>query len=255
MNYKNYLYLLQFQDGRYFKFGISNNGNRIMKHFRTFEVNLQESLVISCKSKSSINALEVLIKNMFPEPDVLPDEYKGKDGATEIRDMEHWESCLKQVQTVSENLQIKFTPADELVKNLLPISGDKPKKQRTRETFNFREISKVLYNFRKIQGNVYKISKEPYHDGFLYRFYVNSPELENDDFSARIRYHNGFARLGCMSMEVSYKEQICIISFYFKKSDIDPEYPIILRLWTKAVLRIEEIFHEIIEEEAFQKEV
>ncbi|CAL2079540.1 hypothetical protein TD3509T_600089 [Tenacibaculum dicentrarchi] len=87
---KNYIYILPFLDGKYFKIGISNNDlRRIKEHDSTYGIDKYKALVFEGK-KRVIKALESSLLSICPEINI----FEGKDGNTEIREIKYLEYCM-----------------------------------------------------------------------------------------------------------------------------------------------------------------
>lgn len=98
-----YLYLLAFSDGKLFKIGISKgNFNRIIKHYRAFDINLYESYIVTAKN-DVISAFERELLSIFPEID-----YNKCDGYTEIRDIKYMNEAIDIMNNKHANLNVKI---------------------------------------------------------------------------------------------------------------------------------------------------
>lgn len=97
-----YLYLLAFSDGKLFKIGISRgNFNRVLKHWRAYDINLYESYIVTAKNEV-ISAFERELLSIFPEVD-----YNKCDGYTEIRDIKYMDEAIDIIKCKHVNLNVK----------------------------------------------------------------------------------------------------------------------------------------------------
>lgn len=106
-----YLYLLPFKNKKYFKIGISkNNYNRILHHNCTYDIDLNNALIVTSNKTNIIKALEIELLNILPqlnENEIT--SYIKKDGYTEIRSIKDWNECISIIKNKHSNLNLKLT--------------------------------------------------------------------------------------------------------------------------------------------------
>ena len=153
---QNYLYILPFNNGGHFKIGISsNNYNRIRQHNSTYKINYSKSLVVQASRDNVRNLERILLSNI---PPTVSDEYSGKDGYTEIRDISYLATCLDDIDYFKSRLNLHIQSLKEedicpILKSPLPqkISRDQKNIQR-------RETSKV-HNIQVIKDCIFLIEQ------------------------------------------------------------------------------------------------
>lgn len=93
----NILYLLPFKNGKYFKFGISNNRDfsRVYHIDNLYEIDFEKS-VVYYGLKSDIQLVEKYIKKITPR--LYNNPYNGKDGHSEVRDFSLFEQIYKKCE-------------------------------------------------------------------------------------------------------------------------------------------------------------
>ena len=100
----NYLYILPFINNKHFKIGIStNNYDRIKKHNSTYKVDFGKSIIVKGDSKSIKNLERILLTNI---PNSIGNLYEGKDGYTEVRDIDYLDTCLTDIEFFKERLNL-----------------------------------------------------------------------------------------------------------------------------------------------------
>jgi hypothetical protein len=105
---KTFLYLLQLKDGRHFKIGIATSNSRIQTHDRNYGIDRSKSYIVECYKDRSIIILEKHLLNVFSNTDIDITEFKGIDGATEIRSVDHLKPCLQEIKKQNRILGFKI---------------------------------------------------------------------------------------------------------------------------------------------------
>jgi len=152
---QDYLYILPFNNDRHFKIGVSsNNYNRVIKHNSVYNINYSKSLIVQASRDNVRNLERILLSNI---PPTVSDEYSGKDGYTEIRDISYLAICLDDIDYFKSrlNLHIQSLKEEDIcpIFNLaLPqkISKD-PKDQKD---IKRRETNKV-HNIQAIKDCIF----------------------------------------------------------------------------------------------------
>lgn len=222
---KAYLYLLPFKDNKHFKIGISTGTfARVLKHDSTYGIDLESSLIVSCKKSSTISALETLLLNMFPISETI--EYKDKDGYTEIRAMNHWQKALSEIDYLSDSLGLKMSTfnhvfQEDFIKKKISIrretTPEQEKENRGGQFFNFiaenkNSISKVFYN--KFENLVIEVK-------------VNPGDLPDDgllNFNWSVQIEDGWCNLlGSIGYSYDDTDQKNVVRFHVRDNQFYPE--------------------------------
>lgn len=104
-----YLYLLPFKDGVHFKLGISKTlDNRVENHNKTYDLDLDNILIVSSKTSIFILSLEQELLLMLDDPKYE----KYLDGHTEIRLMKDFEKVLDYINSKDDFLGFKIEKYD-----------------------------------------------------------------------------------------------------------------------------------------------
>lgn len=126
------LYLLKLRNRPLFKFGITSNSislNRIRSLRRHYDFDLEESYLVKCPHPGLIRALENTIR--FAYEFECPAEFRGKDGATELRPIGLLDSVLEQLRFQS----IHFSHSGlELIKGITGLGKKCNRKKRVVES-------------------------------------------------------------------------------------------------------------------------
>ena len=108
---KDYLYILPFTDGQYFKIGISGNSfNRVNHHNNTYDINYDESFVFLGK-RQVISSLEYLLLSTTKRIDC----FEGLDGHTEVRNIKELPNCLSLINGFQERGILKKERLSEVI--------------------------------------------------------------------------------------------------------------------------------------------
>ncbi len=168
---KPHLYLLPFEDKKYFKFGISltNNYNRILTHLKTYDVDYENIMIVESDDKSHIRLIERNI-NVMVEQILSEDfEYDGKDGHTEIRSINQWEKVMEVINmfkgelnlTIRENVDfINYEPI-AVVKKSTKRKEKKKRRSQLQHENNLQQLDIIQYNFRLIEEHIHSFVKRP----------------------------------------------------------------------------------------------
>tara|TARA_B100000795_G_C22794651_1_gene438721 strand:- start:862 stop:1710 length:849 start_codon:yes stop_codon:yes gene_type:complete len=107
----NYLYILPFNNDMHFKIGVSsNNYSRVIKHNSTYDINYSKSLIVQASRDNVRNLERILLSNI---PTTVSNEYSGKDGYTEIRDISYLATCLDDINYFKSRLNLNITTLKE----------------------------------------------------------------------------------------------------------------------------------------------
>ena len=157
----SYLYLLPFLDGQHFKIGISDRiDSRIGKHDSLYKLDTPKIKLVKSNSHN-IKLLERLLLAVCPP---LPtNKFQGIDGATEIRHIEHFTTCLNQIDNLTDSLNLTYTDYSFPKKNHV-LHKNSSKKLTSRFTSNpltrSMEISRVFSYLDILLDNAFKIERD-----------------------------------------------------------------------------------------------
>ena len=99
------LYVLRMKDLPYFKFGITSgmaNLERVKNLHRIYNFSLPDSYLIKCEKAGVIRSFENTIK--FGYEFGCPEQFKGRDGATELRPLDIWDNVIQQIEFQAKHL-------------------------------------------------------------------------------------------------------------------------------------------------------
>lgn len=115
-----YLYLLPFKDGVHFKLGISKNLDiRVKNHANNFDLDLDNSLIVSAKKSVFITSLEQELLLKLDKTDFT----SFCDGYTEIRYMQDFEKALGYIKSKDDVLGFKIEKYNIIIKPKLNKEG------------------------------------------------------------------------------------------------------------------------------------
>jgi hypothetical protein len=155
----DYLYILPFQSGDYFKIGISSESyNRVLTHHQSFKINLNEVTIV-VGTKKNIRTIERILLSLYDE--VTNNPHEGKDGATEIRYNNDLEQCLKDIKYWSKriNLTIQHPTKRDIVPKIrreVKRLTNEEKKTRQQEQ-NSLDQEQNLFNISHFKKEIQQV--------------------------------------------------------------------------------------------------
>lgn len=193
-----FLYLIPFNDGKHFKLGItqSKDLSRIKKLNQIYDVNYEQSLLVSASKARSIQLLEKDLLNIFSGE---VQKYKGKDGWTEVRPLSFFTDVIAEIKSRNSVLGLKIEPLNNYTQELnsKPVPYYKKKRKQIsidQKKLNF-ELKKALFNKRQIKNHVklllelkpYLVSKKKEPNQLKYFFCHVPNSKENNYLYNRVR--------------------------------------------------------------------
>ncbi len=214
---KNFLYLLPFENNKYFKIGISQNSlNRIYENNKNFKIDLEKSLIIEGKNRTVIKSLEYELLLILPTPDVC--DFPKNSGHTEIRDICHREAALNLIKNKHQNLELNIKKLSDYRKKINFRSHRKNKIALISKQFN-EEL--FLLKFNTFKENLIILLKSSFS---IKENIISIPCFKNDgnkiDFYFTENKGISFEILLSSLKESSINLEILNFNFWHNKGNI-----------------------------------
>ena len=137
------LYLLPFENGRHFKFGVTDLNKRgfdrpYLELDPLYEIDFSKALMVTANEKKEVYILENEIKRNYSRY-FRTEEYVGKDGASEILPIEYFDEVISFIKEKArlikwQGIKIENMPAPDPVSAVKEIKP-KPHKERKKDPY------------------------------------------------------------------------------------------------------------------------
>ena len=107
-----HLYLIKFNDGKHFKFGMSLVGNYNRVSYLSKIYDSGSVVIFNSENDRFIRLIEYNIKVIFGDFITEDNDYYGKDGYTEIRDIKYYDEILELIYTFQDRLGLEKCDLD-----------------------------------------------------------------------------------------------------------------------------------------------
>ena len=207
----DYLYILPFNNDMHFKIGVSSrNYNRVIKHNSTYKINYSKSLIVQASRDNVRNLERILLSNI---PSTVSDEYSGKDGYTEIRDISYLATCLDDIDYFLSrlNLHIQSLKEEDICPILnLALPQKISKDQKNQNDIKRRDANK-LHNIQAIKDCIFFMKQvitayPKFRISYNATWHTYNIELDLDDDAIKSQLINDLIHV---NMSVSLRLRQC----------------------------------------------
>lgn len=225
-----YLYLLPFADGKFFKIGLSSKDDkRILKLHRDFRILFDQALIVTSSKPRILKVIEDELKISLEQSE---HPYGKTDGHTEIRSIDYFEVAIEIIKQKHSSLGIRILKYKEFFNVFSNELVNYNSKNRVH--IRLAELQKAESNFLNLLGNntssferfdfvsdsliVLTFNKDfPYYD-IQNKEYIGCIDVKEVKAGFELYFHFGLGRPLSDESNGYFIDDIC------KILDISPKY-------------------------------